>query len=126
MGHGISNNKIKHGDYVIVAIILLSALALFLGFAGRGNPASLTVSVDGVIIDRYTLPYYGEAQLTALDYPCTLVLDGYSARVTDSTCPGHDCEHIGTITRAGESIVCIPNRMIITLDGAATTDAVTG
>ena len=45
----------------------------------------------------------------------TLTRDGVS--VTESDCPGQDCVHTGRITRAGQSIVCLPEQVIVTLEG---------
>ena len=47
----------------------------------------------------------------------------WSVRVSDSDCPGQDCVHTGAITRAGQSIVCLPAQVVISLVGAATPDA---
>ena len=38
-------------------------------------------------------------------------------RVEEADCPTQDCVHTGTITRAGQSIVCLPARIIIRLEG---------
>ena len=43
-------------------------------------------------------------------------------RVETSDCPTQDCVHTGTITRAGQSIVCLPARIIIQLQGGAQAD----
>ena len=45
-----------------------------------------------------------------------------------STCRSQDCIRMGKITRPGQMIVCLPNRVIVMLDGAgeAQYDAVAG
>ena len=51
----------------------------------------------------------------------------WSVRVSDSDCPGQDCVHTGAISRAGQSIVCLPAQVVISLVGAASdVDAVLG
>lgn len=116
----------KTGDYFIVAVILLCAGLLALGFAGKNTPRELAVSVDGETVARYTLPLSAAYTLDTLPYPCTLVIDGYAVSLKDTICPGHDCELNGAITRSGESIVCLPNRLLLTLSGGmAGVDAVT-
>ena len=52
-------------------------------------------------------------------YHLTVILDKTGAAVTDSDCPGRDCVHTGRITRAGQSIVCLPARIIVSLEGGA-------
>ena len=45
-----------------------------------------------------------------------------SAQVTASDCPTQDCVHTGAITRSGQSIVCLPARLIVELEGTGDTD----
>ena len=40
-------------------------------------------------------------------------------RVSESDCPNQDCVHSGAISRAGQSVVCLPARVAVTLEGAA-------
>ena len=48
-------------------------------------------------------------------------------RVVSSDCPTQDCVHTGQISRAGQSIVCLPAHIVITLAGAdADYDLITG
>lgn len=113
----IMNNKIKFGDYIIVAVILISALFIFMGFAGKGTPKTLTVSVNGEIKYEFTLPCSVRQELNDLDYPCIVVIENYNVFIENSTCPGGDCEHSGEINGSGQSLVCLPNRLILTLSG---------
>ena len=52
---------------------------------------------------------------------------GGAVSVTQSDCPGQDCVHSGAVSRAGQSIVCLPARIVVELVGAADGyDLVTG
>ena len=46
-----------------------------------------------------------------------------SAQVTASDCPTQDCVHTGAITRGGQSIVCLPARIVIQLEGGPAADS---
>ncbi|MCH5351499.1 MAG: NusG domain II-containing protein [Clostridiales bacterium] len=46
--------------------------------------------------------------------------------VTDSDCPDKICEHTGKISRAGESIVCLPYGIVITINGRSDVQWVIG
>ena len=37
--------------------------------------------------------------------------------ITESDCPGEDCVHSGWISEGGRSIVCLPNRVEIRIEG---------
>ena len=55
---------------------------------------------------------------------------GDGVRVEAADCPTQDCVHTGVISRGGQSIVCLPARIIIRLEGGpppeTAVDAVTG
>ena len=46
-------------------------------------------------------------------------MENGAVRVSESDCPNQDCVHSGAISRAGQSIVCLPARVADTLEGAA-------
>ena len=57
----------------------------------------------------------------------TVTAVGGAVSVTQSDCPGQDCVHSGAVSRAGQSIVCLPARIVVELVGAADGyDLVTG
>ena len=57
----------------------------------------------------------------------TVAAAGGAVSVTQSDCPGQDCVHSGAVSRAGQSIVCLPARIVVELVGAADGyDLVTG
>ena len=79
--------------------------------------------VDGVEIDRVSLERAaGERTYQAGDYALTVEYAAGSARVLASGCPTQDCVHTGAVTRGGQSIVCLPARFILRLEGGAAED----
>lgn len=49
-------------------------------------------------------------------------------RIAHSGCPNQDCVHIGWVSRSGGQIVCLPNRLVISVSGsdAPEVDGITG
>ena len=115
------------GLVVLVVAVLAVASALMV-WGGREADTDLTavVSVDGTQVDRIELQdASGTRSYSGNGYTLTLVLcpDGQEGvRVEQADCPTQDCVHTGTITRAGQSIVCLPARIIIQLEGSGTVD----
>lgn len=75
--------------------------------------------VEGSII---TIPLQrGKAQLEVKQGAIRLL------PMPDSVCPRKICSHTGWIRRAGETIICVPNRLVVRLTGQGSTqvDAVT-
>lgn len=124
--------KPRRADLLVVLLVLLSALALTLALRPReGGRLTAVVTVDGVEVARQDLTALTEPRLLELEglaYPVTVEFAPGRARIRDSTCPGGDCQAAGWAERAGARIVCLPNRLIVALDGGGTddVDAVTG
>lgn len=105
-----------------LVVLCVAALALGIAFfqwrGGTSEALTAVVSVDGTEIDRVPLDRAeGEKIYSAGNYTLTVDYAAGSARVLSSDCPTQDCVHTGTITRSGQSIVCLPARIIIRLEG---------
>ena len=134
-----------------LVVLCVAALALGIAFfqwrGGTQESLTAVVSVDGREVDRFPLEELLEAPRTydangyTLEVVCGLrgelsTLDHQASGgemgvcVARSDCPTQDCVHTGTITRSGQSIVCLPARVIIRLEGGAPgtgdVDAITG
>ena len=105
-------------DLLFIAAILLAAGLAFLFF--RPQPSeSLSraeISVDGRTAMELDL---SEDQVLTVDgagggYNRIQVRDG-AVSVLEASCPDKVCVHTGTVRYPGETIVCLPNRMIITV-----------
>ena len=121
---------------VLCVAALAVALALFQWRGGTAQALTAVVSVDGAEVDRfppedllegprtYTGSGYTLEVALSIDYEhpasSALATSGQTGlRVAASDCPTQDCVHTGTITRGGQSIVCLPARIVIRLEGGA-------
>ena len=121
-------------DLLVVAAVLALAVGLGARFWGNlgGAPVqngglSVVVEIDGEEADRFPLMAVMEEERTYTNNGITLTVAGSAivqqdtetpgVRVTQSDCPTQDCVHTGQISRAGQSIVCLPARIVITLVG---------
>ncbi|HPE15583.1 MAG TPA: NusG domain II-containing protein [Oscillospiraceae bacterium] len=108
----------RRGDAVAVAaVLLLAALSVLLLPARSAAGGTAVVSVNGVEV--LTVSLSGEARdiaLSDLPYPMTLHVENGTISVLESACPGKDCVRQGAISRNGESIVCLPNRVTIVIE----------
>ena len=103
---------------VVILLALLSAWRVWGGTSGGALTA--VISVDGVQTERVDLGALREPEertLTANGFTRHLVLDQEGACMVSSDCPTQDCVHTGTITHAGQSIVCLPARVSVQLVG---------
>ena len=85
---------------------------------------SLTVISEGGTVGTYSLSQDREFTVGGN----TIVISDGAVHMKAADCPGGDCLSAGEISRAGESIVCLPNRLILRIDGTSGDgpDAMTG
>lgn len=105
------------GDVVIVlAVVALSVFLISQGVAGAGagNRLEVRVTSGGEVV--LTLPLdedAGESSLNGFAGKSYLEVAGGRVRMVDSACPDKLCVKTGWISSPGESIVCLPNRVVI-------------
>ena len=141
--------KLTPGKYDLIVVAAVLALAALLGARFWLSPAPesgtllAVVEIDGAEVDRFTLAQAAEETRTYTNNGVTLTVapcatvkrdaetrtqtETVGVRVVSSDCPTQDCVHTGQISRAGQSIVCLPAHIVITLAGApADYDLITG
>ncbi|MDR1572738.1 MAG: NusG domain II-containing protein [Clostridiales Family XIII bacterium] len=121
----------KRIDAIIIALILVcAAAAMVLTSAARQTPAAgepyAEVFEDGVLLRA--LPLREDFDIvvnTRRGYNRIVVEDG-GVRVSEADCASQACVHSGVKSLPGESIVCLPHRLIIKIGGGeAPYDAIT-
>ena len=75
--------------------------------------ARITVTPKGERALTGGHPWVYEGEVVSLEGTAE---DG-GLRVSEADCPTQDCVHTGAISRSGQSIVCLPARIIIQLTG---------
>ena len=118
---GRKNNqkkKLRNDIIFIGAMLALVVLAGLVFFYLRGEGDRVAVSVDGEEIGVYPLSRDTEvdirtgkdgAQLNRL-----IIKDG-EAWISEATCPDGICAAHRPIHRDGESIVCLPHKVVVTV-----------
>ena len=116
----MKNGFIKKADIVLFAVLLVlgigSTLLLGRGFgAGKTADAQVEISINGNV---YKTADLNENQTIEIDNEYgrnVIVIENGRARVKDSDCGGHDCIEMGEISKGGQTIMCLPHRLIITI-----------
>jgi len=115
------------GDIVLVVVLLLLSAAGFagvnrFGFSGK----HVVVEVDGVKVLELSLEQEAREVVTGPVGETVVVIENGSVRVEKSDCPNHYCERMGPISRRGELVVCVPNRVVVSIRGGSESNALDG
>ncbi len=124
-------------DYIVVAVILLSGVAGFwLNWteAGAAGPKYAAIFVNNrqvaelslIAGDKfdYTLSFGENNQ-----YPATIEINDGRIRMlplSEDLCPRAVCSHTGWIEYSYESIVCLPNQIMVVFSGSSRPGEVEG
>lgn len=111
-------SRLKWGDFVIIAAVLALAAALTAWFALGTSDGQLYAEVwqDDVLVERVKLTDETDREID-LDGHNVIVLAGKTARMESADCHDQVCVRTGTLTRAGQVAVCLPNRVILKIVG---------
>ena len=106
----MNKNDIKLVVIVLIIIILLFSLALFRKKANIANvyyENELILEIDLSINKIYEVDgYNGKVKIEVLNN---------QIRVVEENSPYHLCSKQGFVSKSGESIICLPNKIIIEL-----------
>jgi hypothetical protein len=109
--------KLKN-DFILVLVIAVAASSLWLGiYLNRSEGAYAYVTVDGVEYGQYLLNTDAEIRIgDDSTYNILVIKDGY-AEITEASCPNKLCVHQGKIHYDGQSIICLPNKVVVEIVG---------
>ncbi|MFO7152444.1 MAG: NusG domain II-containing protein [Bacillota bacterium] len=123
---------LTRGDKILIATILLLALTIFAGFQIYGFTGGKTyavIEINGKQYQKITLGNDGpKMQLNVPGVIGDLVLevDRDKVRVVSSDCPDKDCIRQGWASRPGQTLVCLPNRVVIKIESRDSTGDLDG
>lgn len=107
----------KRELFLILGLLLIGGLlALLLYPSDTGH--AIQISVDGNEIATYPLAVDQVIPITGVSGENLLVIENGSAWITEADCPDHLCENMPKISHVGETIVCLPHRVVVTVLGA--------
>ncbi len=106
---------------LILSLLLASALLVTLTLATRTEGERVTVEVDGVLVATYSLSENGEWRIGTSN---TIVIEDGCVYMKDAECPTGSCIRTGKIRYVGESIICLPNKVTVTIVGEGGVDFV--
>lgn len=118
---------IKKHKFDIIIIGILSVLALtfvIVFYALKTDGQYVTVTVNKVKTEKYSLNINGEYKLGNDDNFNILVIKDGFAYIKEASCPDKLCVHQGKVKSNGEQLICLPNKVIITVtsDSKSETD----
>lgn len=118
--------EVKFKDLLLLVGILVIAFIAYVGINifSYQEAERVQVSVDGDVFGVYSLHKDQEIKINDTNY---LIIKDGEADMIEADCPDQICVDQKEISKTGETIVCLPNKVIVEVKGAeaADVDAVT-
>ena len=111
----------KTKDFILIGTIVAISLVLLLCVnLTQEEGAGVVVKINGNEIGRYSLATDGTYELNG-GTNILAIKDG-AAYLSDANCPDNLCVKQGKISKTGQVITCLPNKLTVSVYGADEND----
>lgn len=108
---------ISKADIVLFSIIILICLGLLFIFKMNSKPGySVRIMVDGELVETYDINQDKEYNLKTHLGENVIVIDKGEVYVSEADCPDKICVNHAKISNVGETIICLPHKLVVEID----------
>ena len=119
--------RLKRDIILVLSMVIIAAAAfLIINFAVKKDGSYAVIKVDGKVIKTLDLNS-GETTIEVNGYQGgvnKVVINDGKVSMTEADCPDELCVKTGKISRAGETIVCLPHRVVVEIKGSPDDDSI--
>ena len=114
----------KKNDFLLILCIVLLAGAglVWNNFVKGEDGGTAVVYIDGEVSAAYHLHEDGEYDIETERGRNLLVIKDGKADMTEADCPDGLCVKQKSIHKTGETIVCLPHRVVVEIEGGMDND----
>lgn len=117
-GHGVGAGKRDILLIVILAVIFLAIFGIYHAMH-QTNGSYAVVQVNGKTYGRYDLAHDRTVRIRENGKVTnTLEIKGGYANMISADCPDKLCVHQARISKKGQTIVCLPNKVVVSIDSS--------
>ncbi len=110
------NRKIRNDIILAVAIVLIATVGLLLFVLTKEEGSTVAVKIDGVVTDTYPLSENIEVLIKTGENDeniNVLTIEDGKASISEADCPDKICVETRAVSFVGETIVCLPHKLVI-------------
>lgn len=109
--------RMTAGDRLVVAVLLLAALGGLAWLATQSAGARVVVKDGEKVLLTAPLDQPGDYALEGPLGETRLVIDSRGARIASSPCALKVCMGMGPARHSGDLLACLPNRILVEIQG---------
>ncbi|MDO5303774.1 MAG: NusG domain II-containing protein [Clostridia bacterium] len=109
---------IKKADIILFfVLVILSSIITAVAFGGAEKGSTVEVTVDGKLYGTYSLDKDQTIEIKQDKATNKITIKDGQVQMSDSTCKNQICVEAGAICETNQSIVCLPNKVMIEIVG---------
>lgn len=115
--------KLK-ADILVMVLIAVIAILFFLisYFTGQLSDGKVIIIQDGMRIGSYSLKEDRTISVSGEEGYNLILINNGNVKVSDADCPDKLCIKQQTIERNGESIICLPHKLVVLIESEEESD----
>lgn len=120
-------NKKKEKMILAIIVIVILVIAVVIYGPDRDHGSEVVITIDGQEYGRYPLAKNAEIPIQ-VDGKRTnyLVIQNGAADMLSANCPDQLCVNMKEISLNGETIVCLPNKVVVEVESETNTSELDG
>lgn len=107
------NPKLRNDIILLVGILIIAIIGLVVFNATKKQGNIVVVLLNGVETERYSINQNIEKEIITEYGKNILVIKNGQVSITDADCPDLVCVKHREISKDGETIVCLPHKLVI-------------
>ena len=109
--------SLKNDVLLILALLVLAGSAWVVLRLTRRAGGEAVVTVDGTVVATLSLEEAGTFPIAAGDGSNLIQIADGRVRVAEADCPSQHCVRSGWAKYEGQTIVCLPHKLVVTVRG---------
>lgn len=113
--------KVKaYGKDILLILVILGIGVILLAYTylGKQNHPVVAVRVDGKVVQEFSLDDSIHYKIEGIGGTNTLCIEEGSVWLSEADCPDQICVQTGKIRHAGQSIICLPHKVVVEIKEA--------
>ena len=112
--------RVRFQDVLLSIVVVIGSFWSLAAFSttDSGNSGNLVIYKNGIIIKELSLSDNKIITMPVDTGKISIeIKPGNGVRILESFCPAKVCVHTGWIKHPGETIICLPNKILLEING---------
>lgn len=109
---------IKKADIILAVLLIIAGLAASLfSVISTDSGETVVVTVDGEEFGRYSLAEDRTITVKKNNHTNEIIIKDGTVSMLFSDCANQVCVNTGAVSKTSQSIVCLPNKVMVEIEG---------